>query len=254
MLDVGAGKRGELRFSAEEGQVTTFSGRQTSVVKVAGGAPITIALELSQTSTVIDVQSDTFTVEQVIDEIRPVAGEMDPAQVQQIEAEVGAMSGLRSTLVLSTRGELVSNEVDIPEGMDDGSRQFVDQLTSQAAQVTIPLPEEAIGIGGRWDAESSFTVSGVETSQRTIYELRSRRGNVVEIVSTTEIEQTSSVAGVSVSGQGTGTGQITLDLGMPTPRRTRVTLTNTSSLEGEGQAVETSTENTTEFSTERVAD
>ncbi len=91
--------------------------------------------------------------------------------------------------------------------------------------MTVPLPQEAVGVGAVWQATTGFEVNGVETVNTMTYELRARDGDAYELG--VEIDQeilpaTSQEGAAAVEilgGTNSGTGTMSGTLGLPMATR-----------------------------------
>lgn len=156
-----------------------------------------------------------------------VAAGNDP-QSQAIAASLrGAMSdfSFSGTMVIDDRGNVMDTNFDfsnVPAGQDLSS------MTQQMEQMTAPLPEEPIGVGGQWRVRNQLGEGmPIRLTQEATYTLRERNGdNVVVDVTMSqnaprqEMNDPNMPEGASVrlnSMTTTGSGTMNMDLGALVP-------------------------------------
>lgn len=100
--------------------------------------------------------------------------EMGPGADPTIAAAVGeamkAIVGLKGTAVVTNRGVAKSVKMDL-----DAANPAVSQAFSQVSQnlenMMAPFPEEAIGVGAKWEARQALDSQGMSMFQRTEFEV-----------------------------------------------------------------------------------
>jgi hypothetical protein len=73
-----------------------------------------------------------------------------------------------------------------PAGSDPQLRQVVDQMRDSFARLSVPLPEEAVGPGARWEVKMPLKSQGMTIDQTTAYQLVSIEGDRVTVKDTVE--------------------------------------------------------------------
>jgi hypothetical protein len=92
-----------------------------------------------------------------------------------------SLEALAGELTLTTQGALVDSKLDIPENVDPTTAQLLIQLRSQLRDLTVPMPQEEVGVGARWRAASQLTLSGIEARQVYEYRLKKRTGTTLQL-------------------------------------------------------------------------
>ena len=136
--------------------------------------------------------------------------------MQQALSEIGTMSG---SLTLDHRGALVDSTFNM-DGADPAVAAQMQSMQDSMQQMTVPLPEEPVGVGAQWTVDTEVQASGMTVSQRATYQLTevTATGAAMSVTLTQTagsqaIEDPSLPPGVSVtldSLETTGTGTMRL--------------------------------------------
>ena len=147
---------------------------------------------------------------------------MDPSVVAMIQGSAAAVKEMKGTATISNRGVIRSTTFDLSKMSDPNLKQALQQVSSQLEGMALPLPEEPIGPGARWEARQAVDAAGMATYVRTEYELVSATGNAVQLrvkAETTAPPQPVSNPMLGADAQvqvekltGTNTGTVTLQL------------------------------------------
>jgi hypothetical protein len=104
----------------------------------------------------------------------------DPDAIPQfaatIKSAMDSIKGMSGTGMMSNRGESKGIEFKVPAGAEPQARQTMDQMKEITATLTTPLPEEAIGLGAKWEARTKVKSQGMSIDQTTTYQLVSMQG------------------------------------------------------------------------------
>jgi hypothetical protein len=116
-------------------------------------------------------------------------------------------------------------------------QQTMQAMSSSLENMSLPFPEEAVGIGAKWEVKQALESGGMRTFQKITVELMSVQGKLVTLGVKTEqtappqpVNNPQMPAGatlqlVSLSGTGTGTMKISLDSLVPTSEMNAKTTT-----------------------------
>ncbi|MCU1499981.1 MAG: hypothetical protein JWM47_3934 [Acidimicrobiales bacterium] len=191
VLDAGSTPRTELRLRFTEGATTTVELTiDLDIDQQSGGR--TQALHNPPVSETVRFTVDrvrggeadvSFTfVEVSID--RKGSGVTD-AEYLTLVAEVQPLIGLGGTGTLTDTGRFSGFTYDLPKGLDRDVAAVLEQARDQFATLAVPLPSVAVGVGARWEADTTATLSGVTVHQTTTYEITAIAGDVVTYEATT---------------------------------------------------------------------
>lgn len=114
--------------------------------------------------------------------LEAVAGpDTDAGTVSTVNANLSRLVGLQGTGQVDARGDNQSQSVDTG-GIDDPTlTAILDSVTSQADELSTPLPRQPVGVGARWRVVREATLLGITTEFTTTFTLRSRDGDRFEV-------------------------------------------------------------------------
>jgi hypothetical protein len=151
-----------------------------------------------------------------------------PMMVEPMKKALAGLKGLTGKGTVSSRGVSGSVELSIPPGADAQSRQFMDQMKDSFGELGVAFPEEAVGVGGKWEVRQTLERQGMKVDQTNSYELKSINGDQIT-VSATLLQHAANqkIENPSMPGfkmdlelmEGKGSGQSTLGLTKPLPQQ-----------------------------------
>lgn len=143
-----------------------------------------------------------------------------------LQAGAAAITSVKGVTTVDTRGVYKSSSLDVP---DAALKAMLSQTGSSVENLSSPFPEEAVGLGARWEVRIAVANEASTQFQSAIYEVTAIDGpNVTLKVTTTTTAPPQSVnnpmiaaAGGemrldSLTGSGTGTVAVRLDSLVPT--------------------------------------
>ena len=153
------------------------------------------------------------------------AADANPAVAAALQGAAANITSMKGTSTISSRGVTKSAKMEVG---DPTMQQMLGQMTSTIENLSNPFPEEAVGVGAKWEVRQAITSGGQTSFTKTEYELMAMDGNTVTL--NTKMEQTAPPQSVSnpalpagteialekLSGTGTGTTKITLNSLVPT--------------------------------------
>jgi hypothetical protein len=238
LLEAGAEPRAALRFRIPKGQKEkgTATARQTPLSGSAAAptrASVAILFETKES-----LPAGAARYDMVLDAITMETGAAPGSSVKKaMDAALVSMKGAMGSVTVSARGQLTDRAFQDPEDV----LVFVENafeglmLNEFASLGPVRLPEEAVGVGGRWEVAGPLLVSGVTQEVVVVYTLKSREGDRVELdLAITHtgkpqpVPQPRAAPGTKtelVASTSQGAGKLTLDLThvVPTKGQTKVT-------------------------------
>ncbi len=233
LLGQGAEPRKTLRFHPKAGDKQTLAltvklGMDMKMGDMPGQAVQMPAIKLTMASTIKAVAPEgDITYEMLVTdaELLDEAGPL-PQVLEQAKASLTAMKGISGTSTISSRGITKSVNMIKPAEADPQKLQMIEQLRESLYRITCPLPEEAVGLGAKWQVTLPDKSEGVELTQTETYELVSVEGETFK--TRTTIAQTASPQKIQnpampglkmdlTSMNGTGTGDLTINLAQLLP-------------------------------------
>lgn len=149
-----------------------------------------------------------------------------PGMKDALAGVLGSAKGMTGKGVISSRGFNRGAEIALPPGANPQLQQTMGQMKDAIAQIAAPVPEEPIGVGGKWEVRMSMKQQSLVIKQVGTYEITSIDGDI--IATNTTVTQSADPQPVVnpqmptlkmdlVRMNGGGSGQTTFDLnkGMP---------------------------------------
>jgi hypothetical protein len=133
------------------------------------------------------------------------------------------LTSVKGTGVVSNRGVPRSVKIDASGITDPTMKQTFDQMATTFQNMSMPMPNEAVGVGGKWEVRNAIDSGGAAIFQKTEYEIVSIDGPMLTLKA--KIEQTAPPQSVNIpnvppgvaatlskmTGSGTGTMTVRLD-------------------------------------------
>lgn len=174
LIDAGREPRRELRLTFTKG--ATFErvmSMQMGAELVVNGellprAPVpTISMPVRGTIESVDEHGDArYSAE--MSEATIEGMDLPPAAMAMIKVSLADIAGTRIAGRVSPRG-LQSDGKITTKSMNPQFLATMDSLKQSFGQMSVPLPVEAIGVGGKWSVTSDITINGMPLRQRAVY-------------------------------------------------------------------------------------
>lgn len=154
-----------------------------------------------------------------------------PSLLAEMRKGVGLLVGASGQLEVDPRGQVSGLSLAQPSGLGSELAQFLNSARLAMDDMVVPLPEEPIGIGAKWEAIDTVTQGGISVREKTYFELVALDGPRA-LVRTRMVlsadRQRAALPGLPdgvtaevVSLRGSGTGEIELDLRRLVPGNAR---------------------------------
>lgn len=102
-----------------------------------------------------------------------------PADAAATESAIAALAQVTATFEVDARGITRRADVVIPTTVSTRLATLLGNI--RTALISVPLPEEAVGIGARWQVERLHEVAGIKTKQTIVYSLLEREGRILRL-------------------------------------------------------------------------
>ena len=191
LLDPGAEPRKVLRLHPKPGDKQTLVltmkvAKDTKLGEIQTPAiklPV-MTLTMDAIVKVVSAEGD-ITYETLISDVG-IAEDPDvlPQVAELVKASLGSVKGLSGTGTMSNRGLNKGTDVKVPADAAPQTRQAMGQMKEAFAQMTLPLPAEAIGPGAKWEVKMPLESQGMKINQAATYELVSVEGDLLTVKST----------------------------------------------------------------------
>lgn len=187
LTDPGAAPRQTLRLAPRPGAtgVIDLVMHITSTQLVDGAAspePPTPGVLMSFATVVTETGGDRigYTFE-CVDADLAEDPEVPAAVLDVLRGGITMVEGLRGTGAMSDRGVSLDVTVTRTPGMDANLLAHAQAIEGLLAQVTTPLPAEAVGVGGTWEIAQTVEQDGLAVQEKIICTVAAADGNTVEI-------------------------------------------------------------------------
>jgi hypothetical protein len=168
-----------------------------------------------------------------------------------LQQAFAAIAGLTGTATMTDRGITKAVHFNLDKLSDAQTRQMLSQITNSVQTLSMPFPEEAVGVGAKWEGRQAVSTNNLQLFQKTIYEIVSLDGAGVTLsVNVEQMAQpqtvsTPTIPGVSmdlVSLTGSGAGTVAVRLNSLAPLsdlRTSTSAAMSVNTSGQSQSITT---------------
>jgi hypothetical protein len=101
------------------------------------------------------------------------------ADANAIVKQMEALAQVTGTYEVDSRGLTRRADVQIPQNIPARLGTLLGNI--RTALISVPLPEEAVGVGARWQVERLHEVAGIKTKQTVVYSLLERQDRVLRL-------------------------------------------------------------------------
>ncbi|MFO1492238.1 MAG: DUF6263 family protein [Kiritimatiellia bacterium] len=108
----------------------------------------------------------------------------DPAQAAMASIINQSLAGLKDmtiTAAVSNQGHIRSATTSGLDKLSPAMKQQMGGIENQLGQMSAPLPDEAVGVGGSWEVTQHMTMNGLEIDQVCVYEIAAITGSRVDL-------------------------------------------------------------------------
>jgi len=196
LLGAGAGSRQALRLHPKTGdkQTLNLSAKVALETKMGDQPPpfklpsMTASLDIALDITIKDVSNKGDITYEVT--VGDASGAEEPREgapqgAKAKKSSLPGVKGMTATGTMSSHGFSKELEFKGPPGADPQTRLFMDLMKDVLVQLTVPLPEEAVGTGAKWEVKAPIQSHGIKVDQTATYELVSVEGDNLKTKSTT---------------------------------------------------------------------
>lgn len=247
LLDAGTGEKRKLRLEVEAGHTETATMSMVTRSAVPGAGELTIGMDIPMDIEVTDVQADELTMEAsyqapTVTQLSGTSG----VDEEQMEQQLAVLADLKIEQTMTLQGQTTDFKLDASDALKNGpAGQFLQSIEQQANALSVPLPDEKVGVGGRWEATQAFDLNGAKVEQVVTYEVTELTDDTVSLKVSGDgsVSGTTSSAGVSVDMDTTlstsGTSEMRSGLILPAQASTETSTTGTATAQGQDVDVDT---------------
>lgn len=95
----------------------------------------------------------------------------DPSLLAVVQGAGDSLKGMSYSFTVSNRGTGGVGNLDLSTISSPQVAQVLGSMTSAMQTVSVPLPEESVGLGATWEVRQSLSVAGLHSDQRMQVEL-----------------------------------------------------------------------------------
>ncbi|MBY0112362.1 MAG: hypothetical protein K2Y21_06040 [Phycisphaerales bacterium] len=108
--------------------------------------------------------------------------DMTPAMQAMLKAQLADMAGTRVSARVSPRGFQTEGKVQT-KSTNPQMLAMLDSMKQSFSQMSVPFPEEAVGVDARWAVSSELKMNGLPLRQRYVYRVASlgERGAILTV-------------------------------------------------------------------------
>lgn len=222
LSSAGAEPRVPLRFKVAAGQKEAFLMTMTMglAMNMEGmSMPMDMpTMKMSAETTVTNVAPNgDITYEMAFTKVEVEAAPgADPAMAQMLQAGAGELTSIKGLVTMSSRGINKSTTLNLEKITDPAMKQMLTGMSGQFESLSMPMPEEAVGVGAKWEVRQATNSGGATIFQKVLCEVVSIDANGATIKA--QVEQTAPPQSVAnpaapgmtmniekVTGKGAGT-------------------------------------------------
>jgi hypothetical protein len=265
LLDAGAEPRGDLSYALSKGASQKMAMAMDMAVTIKAKGQSAPQMPMPRMSMTFDTTvADKNPAGELKIDSRLSATSVDPSGGQQeqiaraLRPQIEALRGLGMVYWVGPKGHVHDVKVDVPAGVPPTAQQLLSGMSQSFESMVTPLPQEPVGVGGRWQVVSRLATGGADLLQSAVYTLKARSGAratldvaIVQLSASDTLHTAQMPAGMSVkvrSFSSTGSGATQVDLNSVVPESGTMALTTGMEITVQGAAgadeastVETST-------------
>jgi len=211
LIDAGTEPRTQLRFAPEAGssETATMAMGMDMEMKVQDQTiPIKMPqfiMKMGVDITSVDKESGDFSYK--LDLTDATVGEgagpgVDATVVETMRDMLQKMKGMSGTATVTARGNVQSANFTVPPNAPAEIRQVIDSFQQSMQQISVPFPEEAVGVGAIWQVTSVVEQSGMKLGMVSVFELKTKDGESVTV--SHQIKQSADAQYVEAPGMPAG--------------------------------------------------
>ena len=138
-----------------------------------------------------------------------------PEVLQQMQTAFAGIKGVSSTWVKTSRGATKRLAAKPTATTNPQVRQMLDQFSESADIMNVELPEEAVGVGAKWESKNTTKVQTATVGQTGTFELASMDGDKLGTKFDVTFDATNTGGKAAAAGaqfNGTASGTVNVDL------------------------------------------
>lgn len=98
-----------------------------------------------------------------------------------LRPQLGSLEGLGMNYFVDQKGRIRDVKITLPPALPPMAGQMMSGMTQSVESMTSPLPDEAIGVGAKWEVFSRIVANGADLLQIATFTLDKRDGGVLTL-------------------------------------------------------------------------
>ncbi|MCB9549944.1 MAG: hypothetical protein H6706_29400 [Myxococcales bacterium] len=187
LLEAGAAPQQTLRLKLKQGDSMTAEMVMKMKMKMNlnGMQPPEVPLpptRMLMKMEVIEATADRFGYTFEVTEAAPMETPgVQPMVMSAMENALKGAVGLKGKGAVDHRGMNKGASFELPPNMDPQTRQLMDGMRDAVGRMSAPLPNEAVGVGGKWKVDQTLEQNGMKVNQTATYTVKSIDGDKVNL-------------------------------------------------------------------------
>ena len=229
LIDAGSNPKTKMRMTPAKGsKQTSIMTMKMDQAMVMSGQKMpstpTPAMQFTMEVAVTDVATNgDIAFEFSYPKVSLVEDEKVQAMVKEaMKGMLKSMEGMSGSALVTNRGFTKQAEMKLPPKANAQLKTMIDGMKESLSRVSAPLPEEPIGVGGKWSVSQLVEANGMKLKQTSIHTLNKFDGTKFDL--TVEVTQTADPQDVKTPGlpegstvkleslESTGKGTMMLDV------------------------------------------
>lgn len=91
---------------------------------------------------------------------------MDPAMAAMAQGTADSIKALKGSVTMSDRGINKSSTMNVDQIADPMLKQMLSSMSSSLESMSMPFPDEAVGVGGKWEVRQAIKSAGAQMFQK----------------------------------------------------------------------------------------
>ncbi|AUT01386.1 hypothetical protein CLI64_13810 [Nostoc sp. CENA543] len=161
--------------------------------------------------------------------------DIPPAALNNLKSQLQKLVGFKGSAIVDPQGKTKKLNFVLPEGVDANLKLLMQQMSNSLEQLSLQIPQQAVGVGSHWRVTSNINAGGMNFQQITTYKLINLEKGIANFnIAVEQIAPPSQnlttpglPAGVTLnlkSYQGKGQGEMTVALNKLMPVTSRMSL------------------------------
>jgi hypothetical protein len=187
LLSNGVEPRQTLRFQPRSGSTQHWTLTTTMAMQMQNGDTPAQAIKIPPTKMTLETviqsvdQNGDIHYENAFKDVSVEQGAGADAQAAAIQQSLEGMKGISISGIYSHRGIARSQKVRAGNSTNPQISQTLEQMQDTFSQLAVPLPEDAVGVGARWEHKDTLRSQGMKILQAATYELTSVSNGLVSL-------------------------------------------------------------------------